>query len=111
MSTVFETSAVIRLLGVMAKASAHTALLEVLVTQKNTRPLVEFSHIEPGAYPSLKSSEVVGLDVAVVLFLPPIPPWIAGRYPEIEVVRSILGELPVDPSCECPEAESNAAAS
>jgi len=44
----------------------------------------------------------VGLVVAARLFLPPTPPCTAGRYPLTDVVRSIFGALPVEPSCEWP---------
>jgi hypothetical protein len=45
--------------------------------------------MEPTEYPLEKSSVAWGSVVAVLLFLPPTPPFNAGKNPVIDVVRDI----------------------
>ena len=54
------------------------------------------------AYPRFASSVCVGSMTASKRFLPPVPPYLCGQTPVIEVVKSIFDSLPTDPSCVCP---------
>jgi hypothetical protein len=96
-STVLVVDGVM-LLEAIATISCHTAAEDVFEIQTNKRFAEVFIQILPGAYPATLSSVAIGLLVALRLFFPPMPPFIAGRYPETEVAKLIFGELPDPPS-------------